>query len=128
MSKGKTIALWVASGLVAALFLFVGGMKLLKPVEMRAAFVQFGFAPWFATFIGVCEVLGALGLLIPRLAALAAACLSVIMIGAVYTVASHHLYSQLAMPIIVFFLLLFICRSRTKAPSAVQAQALSQGD
>jgi putative oxidoreductase len=126
MSKGKTIALWVVSCLVAALFLFAGGMKLLKPVEMRAAFVQFGYAAWFATFIGVCEVLGGLGLLIPRLAALAAACLSIIMIGAVYTLTSHHLYSQLPMPVIVFFLLLFICRSRMKAGSP-SVQTVSQG-
>lgn len=127
MSKGKTIALWIVSGLVAALFLFAGGTKLLKPVEMKAAFASFGYAPWFATFIGVCEVLGGIGVLIPRVAGLAAACLSVIMIGAVYTVVSHHLYSQLAMPVVVFFLLIFICYSRMKATRGVAAQAMSQG-
>ncbi len=127
MSKGKTITLWVVSGLLAALFLFAGGMKLLKPVEMRAAFVSFGYAAWFATFIGVCEVLGAIGLLIPRLSALASACLSIIMIGAVYTVASHHLYSQAVMPAVVFVLLIFICRSRMNAARPAPAQAVSQG-
>src|SRR6185437_10895813 len=91
MSKGKTITLWILSGLLAALFLFAGGFKLVKPEMAKAGFVQMGYAAWFAIFIGVCEVLGGIGVLIPRVAGLAAACLSVIMAGAVYTVVSHHL-------------------------------------
>jgi hypothetical protein len=69
-------ALWIVQGLLAALFLFAGGMKLITPVE-------------FIRFIGVCEVLGAVGLILPYalrilpgLTALAAAGLVVIMIGA----------------------------------------------
>lgn len=127
MSKGKTIALWVVSCLVAALFLFAGGMKLLKAEQIKPMFVQYGYAAWFATFIGICEVLGGLGLLIPRLAGLAAGGLSIIMVGAVYTVASHHQYSQAAVPLVTLALLICICYSRVKAPSALQAQATSQG-
>lgn len=127
MSKGKTIALWVVSCLVAALFLFAGGTKLLTPAQTRAAFVSFGYSAWFATFIGICEVLGGIGLLIPRVAALAAGCLSIIMLGAVYTVTSHHLYSQTAMPVVVFVLLISICGLRIKSSRAVQARVASQG-
>lgn len=128
MSKGKTIALWVVSCLVSALFLFAGGTKLLTPAQTRAAFATFGYPAWFATFIGICEALGGLGLLIPRLAALAAACLSIIMIGAVYTVTSHHQYSQAAMPLAVFVLLISICGLRIKWPRAIQARPASQGN
>lgn len=128
MSKGKTIALWVVSCLVSALFLFAGGTKLLMPAQTRAAFATFGYSAWFATFIGVCELLGGLGLLIPRLAALASACLSIIMLGAVYTVASHRQYLQAAMPVVVFILLVCICSLRIRAPRAVQARAVSQGN
>lgn len=128
MSKGKTIVLWVVSCLLTGLFLFAGGIKLLTPVQTRAAFATFGYPAWFATFIGICETLGGLGLLIPRLAALAAACLSIIMVGAVYTVTSHHQYSQAVLPVLVFVLLIVVFSLRMKAPGAAQARAVSQGN
>ena len=130
MSKGKTIALWVVSGLVAALFLFAGGSKLVAPQMAKTGFIQAGYAPSFATFIGICEVLGALGLLIPRVAGLAAACLSVIMVGATYTVIArlHQPAAQAATPIIVFFLLIFISYTRFKTPQGISAQAASPGN
>lgn len=126
MSKGKMIALWIVSGLIAALFLFAGGFKLLKPEMAKTQFVQIGYAAWFAIFIGICEVLGGIGVLIPRVAGLAAACLSVIMVGAVYTVVSHHLPGAV-FPAITFVLLIFIAYTRFKSGSAVQAQGASQG-
>lgn len=82
------IALWIIQGLLAALFLFAGGMKLVLPIaEMTKEIPMPGL---FLRFIGVCEVLGALGLFLPGLTRirpgltpLAAAGLIVIMIGAV---------------------------------------------
>jgi len=83
--------LWIVQGLLAALFLFAGGMKLVLPPE---ALVAPGLAipVLFLRFIGVCEVLGALGLILPGLlrirpglTPLAAAGLSIIMIGATAT-------------------------------------------
>ena len=115
MAKGKTIALWVVSVLLAALFLFAGVPKLVSPDKVKPMFVQFGYAPWFSTFIGVCEVCGAIGLLIRPLAALAAAGLSVIMIGAVYTVVSHHLYGQTIVPVVALVLLIWVAYARFKA-------------
>src|SRR3954463_3034614 len=80
-------ALWIVQGLLAALFLFAGGMKLITPVEVLSAMSP--FPGEFIRFIGVCEVLGAVGLILPyalrilpALTALAAAGLVVIMIGA----------------------------------------------
>jgi uncharacterized membrane protein YphA (DoxX/SURF4 family) len=127
MSKGKSIALWIVSGLVAALFLFAGGFKLLKPEMAKTGFVQMGYAAWFAIFIGVCEVLGGIGVLIPRLAGLAAACLSVIMVGAVYTVVSHHMYKDAAVPAITLLLLIFVAYTRFTSGRSLQAQATSPG-
>ena len=81
------IALWIAQGVLAALFLFAGGMKLVLPAEAMAGPVPLPIA--FLRFIGVCEVLGALGLILPGLlkirrglTPLAAGGLVVIMIGA----------------------------------------------
>ncbi|HLK08915.1 MAG TPA: DoxX family protein [Candidatus Angelobacter sp.] len=122
MSKGQKIAMWVISGLLAALFLFAGLTKLLMPAKMLAQWV---YAPWFLTVVGVCETLGAIGLLIRRLAALAAAGLCGIMIGAVYTLVAHHMNNQLPTPIIVFILLILVIFLRRKESRGVSAPATS---
>ena len=80
-------ALWVAQGLVAVVFVFAGGSKLLTPPETLAMLSPFPVS--FILFIGVCEVLGALGLILPlalkvrpEVTVLAAVGLTVIMVGA----------------------------------------------
>src|SRR5215213_4158768 len=79
--------LWIVQGLLAAVFLFAGGMNLITPVAVLAAMSP--FPAEFIRFISVCEVLGAVGLILPYalrilpgLTALAAAGLVVIMVGA----------------------------------------------
>lgn len=120
MSKGQKITMWVISGLLAALFLFAGLSKLLMPGKMLAQWV---YAPWFLTFIGVCETLGGIGLLIRRVAALAAAGLCGIMIGAVYTLVAHHMYKELPTPIVTFILLMVVIFLRRKEGSGASARA-----
>jgi DoxX-like family len=80
-------ALWIVSGLLAALFLFAGAMKLISPAEMLAE--QSPLPVLFVRFIGLAEVLGALGLILPaalrikpRLTILAAIELAHVMLGA----------------------------------------------
>jgi hypothetical protein len=80
-------ALWIVQGLLAALFLFAGGMKLVLPLDQLTGPVA--VPGWFLRFIGVCEVLGALGLILPGLLRIrpgltpvAAAGLVILMIGA----------------------------------------------
>jgi putative oxidoreductase len=120
MSKGQKIAMWVVSVLLAALFLFAGLPKLLMPAKMLSQWV---YAPWFLTVVGVCETLGAIGLLIPRLAALAAAGLCGIMIGAVYTLLNVHMPKQLPFPILAFILLMLVIYLRRKEAKGVGAGA-----
>jgi hypothetical protein len=94
-TKHHNAALWVIQGLLAALFLFAGGFKLALPLAALAKVSPLPAA--FLKFIGVCEVTGALGLVLPGLlrirtdlTPLAAAGLVVIMIGAtVVTVATQ---------------------------------------
>jgi hypothetical protein len=81
------IALWIVQGLLALVFLFAGGMKLVMPIEELTADIP--LPGLFIQFIGVCEVLGAFGLILPGLlrirpglTPLAAAGLVIIMIGA----------------------------------------------
>lgn len=94
----KTRALlWTIQGVLALLFLFAGGMKLLAPA---AALAQQSSLPVpFLKFIGLAEAAGALGLILPGLlgirrglTALAAAGLVIIMVGATaLTVATGQL-------------------------------------
>ena len=80
--------LWTAQVLIALIFLFAGAMKFIMPAEkMQQGPVVLPLA--FLYFVGVCECLGALGLVLPglmrirtMLTPLAAAGLTIIMIGA----------------------------------------------
>jgi hypothetical protein len=84
------VQLWITQGLLALLFLFAGGMKLVMPLELLAQ--QSHLPGLFMRFIAVCETLGALGLILPGLlrirpglTPLAAVGLVIIMIGAAVT-------------------------------------------
>ena len=77
----------MAPGLLAAVFACAGGSTLLTPPELLAMMSPFPVS--FVLVIGVCEVLGALGLLLPlalrirpELTAYAALGLSVLRVGA----------------------------------------------
>ena len=79
--------LWMIQILLALLFLFAGGMKLLVPLETLAR--QSPLPAPFLKFIGIAEVLGAIGLIAPGVARirtgltpLAAGGLVIIMLGA----------------------------------------------
>jgi uncharacterized membrane protein YphA (DoxX/SURF4 family) len=82
--------LWTAQTLAALIFLFTGVMKFIMSAEqMQQGPVVFPMA--FLHFIGVCECLGGLGLVLPGvfrvrtwLTPLAAAGLTIIMIGATW--------------------------------------------
>jgi len=82
-----SIVLWIVQGLLAVLFLLTGSMKLLMPSDMLAA--QTPLPVKFVRFLEMCEVAGALGLILPGmvrirpgLTPLAAAGLVILMIGA----------------------------------------------
>ena len=111
--------LWIIQGLLAALFVFAGGMKLVMPIaEMTKDMALPG--P-FLRFIGVAEVLGGLGLVLPGLTGirtgltpLAAAGLVIIMIGA--TVVSFLIggVGSALFPLLVGLLLVFVAYQRAR--------------
>ena len=110
-------ALWIIQGLLAALFLFAGVMKLIMPIaEMTREMPMPGL---FLRFIGVCEVLGGLGLVLPAwlgirpgLTTLAAIGLLIIMIGAIVVTAMSGGPAQAAIPSLVTLLLAFVVYGR----------------
>lgn len=56
-------ALWMAQGILAAVFAFADASKLIIPPELRV--MMSPFAVTFVQFIGVCGVLGTLGMSLP---------------------------------------------------------------
>jgi hypothetical protein len=118
-----TYVLWIVQGLLAAVFLLSGGMKLVLPLEKLAGPVA--LPGWFLRFIGVAEVLGALGLLLPGLlrirpglTPLAAAGLVIIMIGAVAVTLMGGDVALALIPLLVGCLAVFVAYSRWRlAPS-----------
>lgn len=108
--NGKTIALWVVTLLLAAMFLMVGGMKLLGKED--AQFIHWGYPSWFAYVIGVVELGGAILLLFPSTAALAAAMLAIVMIGATITHIRAGEISHIALPAVLLVLLIIVGYAR----------------
>jgi uncharacterized membrane protein YphA (DoxX/SURF4 family) len=113
------IALWIIQAVLALLFLFAGGMKLVLPVEEMMKQMPLPLPGLFLRFTGVVEVLGAVGLILPwllgirpGLTPLAAVGLVIVMIGAtVYTLASGDIAIALV-PLAVGLLSAFVAYAR----------------
>ena len=125
--------LWILQGLLAALFVFAGGVKLVLPLEKLTGPVA--LPGLFIRFLGVAEVLGGLGLVLPGLLGirpgltpLAAVGLVIIMVGAVaITIAGGDVTAAL-MPLVVGLLLAFVAYARWRlAPhrESVRASRIS---
>jgi uncharacterized membrane protein YphA (DoxX/SURF4 family) len=74
---------------LALVFVAAGAFKLAGAKEAIDNFHRWGYPDWFRVVTGVIEVVGALGLLVPKASWIAAAGLSVTMLGAIAT----HLHS-----------------------------------
>jgi uncharacterized membrane protein YphA (DoxX/SURF4 family) len=130
------VALWVVQALMAAVFLMAGGMKATADLTTLAesmAWVQ--TAPgWFVRFVGISEVLGAVGLILPaalriapKLTPLAAASLAFVMLSAIVMhVGIEGDVSSLPVNLVFLGLLSFVAWGRTvKAPIAPRGAATS---
>jgi uncharacterized membrane protein YphA (DoxX/SURF4 family) len=114
-----TYALWTAQVLLALLFLFGGGMKLVVPPDELMAQAPLPLPGLLVQLIGVAEVLGGLGLIPPGLlrirpglTPLAAAGLVLIMAGAVgYGLLAGDLVSAL-IPLVVGIVAAFVAYGR----------------
>ena len=109
--------LWIVQWLLGLLFLFAGGVKLVLPVEEMTK--QMALPGAFLRFIGVAEVLGAFGLVLPGLfgirpglTPLAAAGLVIIMLGAIVVSFMTGGARGALVPLVVLLLLLFVAYGR----------------
>ncbi len=133
-------ALWIAQGLVALIMALAGLMKLGLSRERLARRIHWA-GSWSRLrikLLGLAEVAGSIGLLLPAatgiapfLTPLAAACLGVLMVGAVRT--HRQLHENVVAPAILGVLCIFIAVGRVaihppgaERPPAAAAQELQQ--
>jgi putative oxidoreductase len=113
-----TYGLWILQILLGLLFLFSGSMKFVMSVAEMTKDMPW-MPGWFLHFIGVMEILGGFGLILPSLlrirpglTPLAAACLVIIMIGATVITLSTMGVGAAVLPLIVGILCVFVAYGR----------------
>ena len=114
-------ALWIIQAFLAFAFLVVGVMKVAMPREKaaeRAPYVE-DFTGKQIWLIGILEVLGAIGLILPGLTGilpwltpLAAVGLALTMIGAMITHFRRKEYASITGPVVLFAMAVFVAYGR----------------
>jgi hypothetical protein len=114
-----TYTLWIVQGLLALLFLFAGGVKLILPIAEMMKQMPMPLPGLFLRFIAVAEVLGAIGLILPGLlrirpglTSLAASGLVIIMIGATVVTLAGGSVAPAFIPLVVGLLAAFVAYGR----------------
>jgi DoxX-like protein len=115
------ITLWTMQVALALLFLFTGGFKLLVPTTVLQAQLALPLPIWFIRALGVVEVAGWLGLILPQLTRikpwltpLAAGGLALEMVGATIVTVIAMGVAPALMPLIVGLLALFVAYGRAR--------------
>ena len=131
MTKRMNVVLWIVQTLLAALFLFGGITKLMMPAAELEK--QAHMSGTFLKFIGVCETLGGLGLILPGifrrqqyLTPLAAAGLTIIMIGAVVVTIMNVSVPAAVFPGVVGVLCVFVAYNRWQHRPAQVTSGVAQ--
>lgn len=113
------VILWILQVLLGLLFLFSGVMKFVMSVEEMNSQGPVVLPGLFLHFIGVCEILGGLGLILPsllriqpRLTPLAAVGLAIIMVGATVIGLMGPMPAAAVFPFIVGLLCIFVAYGR----------------
>jgi hypothetical protein len=129
-SRKTRALLWVIQAVLAAVFLFAGGMKLLTPLAVLAKMSP--LPPLFIKFIGLAETAGALGLILPgllgikrALTPLAAAGLVIIMIGATVLTLAGGQVGPAVIPFVVGALATYVAYKRRPVVHPVTSVALA---
>lgn len=114
------IVLWIVQVLLALLFMFAGVTKFIMSADEMTQNMPSYLSLNFIYFIGVCEILGSIGLIVPwltgikpRLTPLAACGLLVIMLGATFTTAVQSVPMAI-FPGVVGILCAFIAWGRSR--------------
>jgi len=114
-------AIWIAQGILAAVFLAAGLMKLTQPREAlkeKTPYVE-DFTDRQVKAIGTVEILGAIGVVLPAaigvapiLTPIAACGLALMMVVAAATLIRRGEYSHVALNVVMFALAVFVAIER----------------
>ena len=110
--RGWRIGVWVLTLIAALAFSGAGFMKLTGAEAMVQAFAGWGLPTWFMRFVGIGEFVGAIGILIPPIATLAALGLATITVGALVTHALHDPISAMIGALVLLVISLAIAYLR----------------
>jgi len=115
------IALWIVQGVLALAFLMAGGMKIMRSKEQLAANMAWveDFSAAQVRGIGVLEILGALGLILPAaigilpiLTPLAGVGLALLMVGAALTHLRRSEANMIPVNVVLLLLAAFVAYGR----------------
>jgi len=113
------VILWILQVLLGLLFIFAGVMKFIMPVEEMNRQAPVVLPGLFLHFIGLCEILGGLGLVLPsllkiqpKLTQLAALGLAIITAGATVITLMGPMKVVAAYPFVICLLCLFVAYGR----------------
>ncbi len=118
---GLHVSLWVAQGLLAAMFLMSGFMKATAPVEelSKMMSVPTVLGETMTRFIGISEILGAIGLILPAatrirpgLTPLAAAALALVMLLATLFHVTQSEFGAMPMTLVLGGIAAFVAWGR----------------
>ena len=84
MARVRIVALWIVQILLAVMMIGPGMSKFTGP-NWERMFRVWGYPDHFYLVIGAIEVVGGIGLLVPRIASASALVLAVVMVGAAIT-------------------------------------------
>ena len=119
--RAPGLLLWAVTALVALGIGLAGAAKFLQADRWRELFTGWGYPPWFSVVVGVIEVAGAVGVLVPQLASYGATLLGVVMLAALLTLLGHPggPLGRGATPAVYIVLLAVIAASRWRQRLAV---------
>ena len=115
MRLAKEIVLWILTVMLVLVCIRSGLLKLTGNVFWVRDFHRWDYADWFRIVVGVAEVASAALLLIPRMAFCGAGLFAIVMLGAIYTHATHNEFSRL--PFNLFLLVLSSVIMVARAPA-----------
>ena len=132
-SKTWHVTLWLAQILLTGIFLMVGFMKTTVPIDQLSQTIPMAAEmPLLIRFIGVCELAGAMGLLLPaalrvfpQLTILAALALGLVMLGAMIFHIARGEFSSVGTNVVLGILAAYIAWGRKyKAPITLKSEKM----
>ena len=108
----KEVALWIITLFLSLVCLRSGWLKVTGNVFWVRDFHRWGYPDGFRIVVGAIELVSMALLLIPRLAFYGATLFAIVMLGAIFTHATHHEFTRLPFNLLLLSLSLIIIFAR----------------